>query len=135
MYAGAPVHGFRSTRNGIPADGYGRNLYIDTLDSAYGPGWHRETSILFRKPTGSFCYSFWPTRDASLPGSPSRPAGNGRRYRITVAGPGVTPDVVWEGAGLADFNPQNPEHVAYERRMDAIFMRLVAGDRFCPTQR
>ena len=70
-YRGVPVHGFRSTRNGEPLDRYGRNLYIDTYDSAYGGGWHRETSILFRRPTGSFCYSFWPTRDVSLPGRPA----------------------------------------------------------------
>jgi hypothetical protein len=134
-YLGVPVHGFRSTRAGEPLDRYGRNLYIDTYDSAYGRGWHRETSILFRKPTGAFCYSFWPTRDASLPGRPSRPAGNGARYRITVPGPGVTPDVTWEGPGLPDFDRRNPEHVAHEKRMDARFLELVAGDRFCPTQR
>jgi hypothetical protein len=134
-YRGIPVHGFRSTRNGEPLDRYGRNLYIDTYDSAYGSGWHRETSILFRRPTGAFCYSFWPTRDASLPGRQARPAGHGSRYRITVAGPGVTPDVVWEGRGLPDFDPRDPDHVAHERQMDALFMRLVAGDRFCPSQR
>jgi hypothetical protein len=134
-YRGAPVHGFSSTRNGEPLDRFGRNLYIDTYDSAYGRGWHRETSILFRRPTGAFCYSFWPTRDVSLPGRPPRPAGNGTRYRITVAGPGVTPDIVWEGRGLADFDGRNREHVEHERQMDALFLRLVQGDRFCPTQR
>ena len=30
------------TPKGVPKDMYGRNLYIDTLNSAYGPGWKRE---------------------------------------------------------------------------------------------
>ena len=79
---------------GAPQDRYGRSLYIDTLDSAYGAGWKRETSIVFRNPTGVFCYSFWPTHDVSLPGQPARPAGYGSAYRIEVLGPGVTPNLV-----------------------------------------
>ena len=38
-----------------------------------------------------------------------RPPGDGRRYRIAISGPGVTPDVVWEGDGLHDFDRANPE--------------------------
>ena len=78
-YAGKPVHGFHTTSQGAPTDGYGRSLYIDTHDSPYEPGWKRETSIVFRKPTGAFCYSFWPTHDVSLPGSP-----RGRRATATA---------------------------------------------------
>jgi hypothetical protein len=135
-YGGVPVHGFSTTRGGAPLDRYGRNLYIDTFGSAYGPGWRRETSIVFRRPSGAFCYSFWPTRDVSLPGHPNnlRPAGKGRRYRITVAGPGVTPDVVWEGKGLPDFDPRNPAHVEHERRMNELLLQVTAPDRFCPSQ-
>ena len=136
-YLGNPVYGFGTGRDGAPSDRYGRSLYIDTFDSAYGPGWKRETSIVFHKNSGAFCYSFWPTHDKTLPGYPNnpRPAGNGKRYRITVEGPGVTPDVVWEGAGLHDFNPNNRADVEYERRMDALFMQFLANDKFCPTQR
>jgi hypothetical protein len=132
-YAGLPVHGFASA-SGNPRDRYGRNVYIDTYDSAYGSGWKRETSVLLRKNSGSFCYSFWPTRDKSLPGYPNnrRPAGHGKSYRITVPGPGATPDVVWEGPGLPDYNPGNPEHVALERRMNDLLWSY--GDRFCRTQ-
>jgi hypothetical protein len=134
-YRGVPVHGFHTTRSGAP-DAYGRGLFIDTHNSAYGPGWKRETSIVFRNPTGAFCYSFWPTHDVSLPGYPDnpRPAGNGDRYRISVQGPGVTPDVMWEAAGLHDYDPASPVDVAYEQRMNALFDQVVAGDRFCPTQ-
>ena len=133
-YLGVPVHGFHTTASGSP-DSFGRSLYVDTFGSAYGPGWKRETSLVFRNPTGAFCYSFWPTNDRSLPGSPRRPAGNGKRYRITVQGPGVTPDLAWEGPGLHDYNPHNTADVEYERRMNAIFDQVVAGDKFCPTQR
>jgi hypothetical protein len=136
-YLGQPVYGFGTGRSGAPNDRYGRSLYIDTFDSAYGAGWKRETSIVFRTGTGAFCYSFWPTRDKTLPGYPGnlRPAGNGRRYRVSVEGPGVTPDVVWEGDGLHDFDPRKAADVAYERRMDGLFMQFLANDRFCPTQR
>jgi hypothetical protein len=133
-YLGVPVHGFRTSASGAP-DSFGRSLYVDTFDSAYGPGWKRETSLVFRNPTGAFCYSFWPTNDRSLPGAPRQPAGNGTGYRISVQGPGVTPDVSWEGLGLHDYNPRNQADVAYERQQNAIFDQVVAGDKFCPTQR
>ncbi len=35
-YNGTPVHGFRSTAGGNPLDSFGRNLYVDTFNSAYG---------------------------------------------------------------------------------------------------
>jgi hypothetical protein len=132
-YAGQPVHGFRTTNGGAPIDGYGRGLYIDTLDSAYGPGWKRETSIVFRNPTGSFCYSFYPTNDVSLPGHPSRPAGNGSRYRITVMGPGVTPDVVAEADGIGNYDGGKDAELEQERL--ALYDQVTAGDKFCATQR
>ena len=129
-YNGVPVHGFHTVKGtGAPQDRYGRSLYIDTHASAYGPGWSRETSIVFRKPTGAFCYSFWPTHDVSLPGKPARPAGNGVRYRISVVGPGVTPDVT------AEANDAGPYDPVVERAQDALFMRVIAGDKFCATQR
>ena len=126
-YEGRPVHGFRTR----PLDGYARNLYIDTLDSRYGPGWHRETSVVSRRPNGNFCYAFYATRDASLPGAPLRPPGNGTRYRITAIGPGVTPDVVWEGNGVPDFDPSNPGHVEHERQTNQLADQLAAGDPLC----
>ena len=128
-YAGVPVHGFHTTANGEPTDSYGRSLYIDTFGSAYGLGWKRETSIVFRKPSGAFCYSFWPTHDVSLPGKPARPAGDGAKYRISVVGPGVTPDVVAETPDLGRYDP------AVERQQDAVFTQVIAGDPFCSKQR
>ena len=133
-YAGKPVHGFHTTARGEPTDTYGRSLYIDTHDSAYGPGWARETSVVFRKPTGSFCYSFWPTHDVSLPGSPQRPAGNGDRYRISVVGPGVTPDVAAEALDPGVWNPNDRAKVDWQRRQLKLFDQVTAGDAFCATQ-
>ncbi len=127
-YDGSPVYGFHSTSYGAPTDSYGRSLYIDTFDSAYGPGWKRETSILFRKGSGAFCYSFWSTHDSSLPGRPARPAGNGTKYRISVVGPGVTPDVVTTAADPGRYDAR------LEKQRDALFTRVIAGDRFCSTQ-
>jgi len=134
-YAGAPVHGFGTTAAGAPTDGYGRSLYIDTFDSAYGSGWQRETSIVFHNPSGSFCYSFYPTHDVSLPGRPALPAGNGALYRITVMGPGVTPDVVAETAAVGTYDPTSAADVALEQQRLALYDQVTAGDRFCATQR
>jgi hypothetical protein len=134
-YAGQPVHGFGTTPRGAPTDAYGRGLYIDTLDSAYGPGWKRETSVVFRNPTGSFCYSFYPTNDASLPGTPSRPAGNGKRYRISVIGPGVTPDVEAEAAGIGRYDEGSAADGELKRTRLELYDQVTAGDKFCATQR
>lgn len=127
-YRSRPVHGFSTTPNGQPLDGYGRVLYLDTLDSALGPGWRRENGFVARRPTGAFCYGFVPHRTHT--GEP-RPAANGRRYRLAVSGPGVTPDIVWEGAGLPDFEPENAEHRGLEERMNALQRQLFAGSKPC----
>ena len=80
-YLGQPVHGFKSTSAGVPLDTFGRNLYLDTLNSAYGQGWKRENSFLMHRGNGTFCYGFY--RHGS------RPEGHGGRYRATIIGPGV----------------------------------------------
>ncbi len=134
-YRGSPVHGFHTIKgSGGPADRYGRSLYIDTLDSAYGRGWQRETSIVFRNPTGVFCYSFWPTHDVSLPGRPARPAGHGKAYRITVQGPGVTPNLLGEVRDPGRWDPGDSAKVQYQAQMKALQLQLSQGDKFCPTQ-
>ncbi len=116
-YRGRPVHGFRVTPRGAPLDDYGRNVYLDTFDSAYGPGWRRENSFLTHVGTGGFCYGFYPHGD--------RPSGQGVRYRATVVGPGVTPDVFWQGAAPAAYDP------GHDRAADERLRALVAGDRLC----
>jgi hypothetical protein len=88
-YDGQPVYGFRATSGGNPLDTFGRNVYVDTFDSVYGAGWRRDNSFLTHTGLGSFCYGFYPHG--------SHPTGKGTRYRATVEGPGVTPDVLWQG--------------------------------------
>ena len=129
-YRGLPVHGYSTTPTGDPLDRYGRVLYLDTLDSAYGPGWRRENGFVSRNPDGTFCYGFVPHTTHA---GESRPAGHGRRYRLVVSGPGVTPDVSWEGAGLHDFDPENEADRAHEDAMNALQRELATGSKPCHT--
>jgi hypothetical protein len=91
-----------------PLDSFGRNLYVDTFDSKYGSGWIRENSFLTHTNTGVFCYSFNPHG--------AHPAGNGTKYRATILGPGVTPDVMWEGTPPG----------AYDKDADAAANQQIA---------
>ena len=112
-YAGQPVFGFRTTSQGNPLDTYGRNIYVDTYNSRYGSSWHRENGFLAQRPIGIFCYGFYPHG--------SRPSGKGTRYRATVIGPGVTPDVMWEGPAPGPYNK------ARELQANAHQRALFAG--------
>ena len=116
-YRGLPVYGSRSTRAGVPLDDYGRNIYVDTLDSAYGKGWRRENSFLTHRPTGGFCYGFYPHGN--------HPSGQGKRYRATVSGPGVTPDAYWEGTPPQRYDRQ------FDLRADNHLRAMLAGDPTC----
>jgi hypothetical protein len=127
-YRGLPVHGFSTTPSGDPLDRYGRVLYLDTLDSAYGRGWYRENGFVARNPDGTFCYGFVPH---TSPRGERRPPGHGGRYRLSVSGPGVTPDVQWEGPGLGSFDRSNPQHVAHEAAMNALQRQLMGASTPC----
>jgi hypothetical protein len=116
-YAGAPVHGFKSTSVGNPLDSFGRNLYVDTFNSAYGAGWKRENSFLMHKGTGAFCYGFYPHG--------AHPAGKGERYRATIIGPGVTPDVMWQGLPLGAYDASIDRQLAKRQR------EVYASDALC----
>jgi hypothetical protein len=116
-YKEGGVYGFKATRFGMPLDTYGRNVVVDTLDSAYGAGWKRENSFLTHKPTGGFCYGFYPHA--------GHPPGNGKRYRATVIGPGVTPDVTWEGPAPATYDAVVDGKANDDQR------GLLGNDRLC----
>ncbi|HEU5206507.1 MAG TPA: tyrosine-type recombinase/integrase, partial [Gaiellaceae bacterium] len=124
---GAEERLFLSAR-GRPLDTYGRVVYLDTFDSAYGTGWRRENAFVARNPDGTFCYGFVPHVTAE---GERRPPGNGSRYRVAVSGPGVTPDVAWEGTGLSDFDRANTDHVALEARMNDLQRTLMARSSPC----
>jgi hypothetical protein len=134
-YKGKGIRGFGTTRVGAPTDGYGRLLYLDTHNApAYGRGWLRENSFVSHGPPGIFCYGFWPFDPyvggyAHPKGTPHRKRGPGLgdMYRITVEGPGVTPDVMWQGSGLHPYDRTNPNDVAYEHQMNAT-LDSIRGD-------
>jgi hypothetical protein len=129
-YLGAPVFGTRTPSPRV-ADGSARYVYIDTLNSAYGPGWRRDAAKVTHRGNGAFCFSFVP--QPTPPGYPIaelRGPGNGDRHRVTAMGPGVTPIVQWEGAGLRNYDP------AADRAYDALFDRLVGpADNACRSER
>ena len=81
---------------------------------------------------GAFCYSFVPqVPPAGYPGSraPRGPA-IGDAHRVTVMGPGVTPDVQWEGPPLGPFD------AARDATFNALFDRLVGpNDKVCTNER
>jgi hypothetical protein len=98
-YRGVGVYGFSATGAGSPLDSYGRLIYLDTFDSRYGKGWHRENSFLTHhsgKTPGDFCYGFFPHG--------SHPPGQGTEYRATAVGPGVTPDVMWAANDIGPYD-------------------------------
>jgi hypothetical protein len=119
-YRGRGVYGFTATSQGAPLDDYGRNIYVDTFDSRYGKGWHRENGFLTHhrgKTLGDFCYGFFPHS--------GHPNGQGTRYRATVEGPGVTPDVMWAADDVGAYD------ATAQRQMQAL--ERSWGDPKCRT--
>jgi hypothetical protein len=116
-YLGRPVHGFKSTPAGVPLDTFGRNLYLDTFNSAYGKGWKRENSFLMHRNTGKFCYGFYTHG--------TRPVGAGTRYRATIIGPGVTPDIYWETDALTAYDKE------FDLQQHAMQKEFLADDSLC----
>jgi hypothetical protein len=119
VYAGTGVYGFRATPAGVPLDTFGRNLYVDTLDSAYGKGWKRENSFLTHENGGTFCYGFFPHG--------SHPSGKGSQYRASIVGPGVTPDMMWQGPAPGTFD-------ATAEAASNLDQRTNFGDKVCTPQ-
>ena len=107
-YKGKGVYGFRASTYGSPLDKWGRNVFVDTYDSRYGRGWKRENGFLTHRPSGGFCYGFYPHGN--------RPVGKGSEYRATVMGPGVTPILFWQGAAPGPFDPALDELANQEQR-------------------
>jgi hypothetical protein len=135
-YGNEPVYGFATTRYGAPTDGFGRLLYLDTYNApAYGAGWKRENSFVSHNPTGVFCYGFYaydPTKGGYRhpPGQESpRGPGLGSLLRLTAQGPGVTPDVSWQGPALHRFDGDSSADRELAAQMTALLRSF--GDARC----
>ena len=134
-YRDRPVYGFGTTPYGSPTNGYGRLVYLDTFDALnYGSGWRRENSFVPHNPTGVFCYGFYPF-NPTVGGyqyptnqTAARGPGVGSRYRITARGPGVTPDISWEGPALGAYGT-DPTHRQIEA--DQIPILRALADKSC----
>ena len=105
-FAGVGVYG-PGNRYGAPTNSYGRNIYIDTLDSDYGKGWRRIMGVLTQPTNGTFCYEF--SKKGGSDGKTGISASN--TYRLTAIGPSLTPIVRVEfhgptfPYGNASYNP------------------------------
>ena len=135
LYNGMPVFGFGTTSVGAPTDNFGRLIYLDTHNSVYGSGWHRENSFVPHNPTGAFCYGFYPFDPTK--GGYKHPAGanarrgpgTGEQYRITASGTGVLPNVAATIPGLHPFDRGNPEDVTLQTAAANLLRSF--GDQSC----
>jgi hypothetical protein len=107
-YLGQPMYGFHTSSQGAPLDNYGVLIYVDTFNSAYGPGWIRENSFVTHNPTGIFCYGFFPHAQ--------HPSGMGEAYRATVVGAGVLPDQLWQASTLGAYDKDRDAKANEERK-------------------
>ncbi len=129
LYQGRQVYGTRTSSASV-TDVWARNVYIDTFDSDYGPGWRHDTAIGTHPRNGGFCYSFVP--QAPPHGYPStKPNGNGlgTQFRVTAIGPGVTPIVQWVGVKLAAHDQ------ALQGAATQQFDQILGGDAHCAPER
>ena len=130
------MHGFKTTRYGSRLDKYGRIVYLDTFSRGTAPaGGAKTPSSRTSRRASSVTL---PRRGTRSKGGYTHPPGyhaghrgpgNGQAYRMTIEGPGVTPDVKWEGKGLPRYNPSAPGHVEHERQMNAQLD--LFNDRLC----
>jgi hypothetical protein len=124
-YRGRAVYGFGTTRYGVPTDGFGRIVSVDTHNSTYGNGWRRENASVTHNPTGLFCYGLSPHDPTTggyrhPPGQTApRGPGTGDKYRLTVNGPGVTPIVEKLIKGLHGFDASDPADVGMQVQQSA----------------
>jgi hypothetical protein len=100
-YNGEPWYAMSFKELGQVDDQIGRNVAIDSYNSDMGRGWRRVNAILTLRPSGQFCYGF---NKKTIPGSGGKKSGTGlsedNLYRLTVPGPGVSPDVQIEFNGV-----------------------------------
>jgi len=111
-YGATAVFGYAVKTGGIPGDGYGRVVIIDSFDSLLGAGWWRVAGLLARNPSGPFCHAMVPLPSYSnYPNSHVVDPGSGKSYRAYLEGPGVTPAVVGEVDDPGNYQADNPADV------------------------
>ena len=115
-YHGRPVQPGRYTRSGKVLDGKGRNLAIESFNSNLGKGWHRVDMFLAHKPRGQWCYTFiWQGHRQGV--------SRDNKYRASVAGPGVAPDLVYQPFTMVT----GPFDAIIDRTANAEIRRLSRG--------
>ena len=138
-YQGKGIRGFGTTRVGAPTDGYGRLLFLDTLQLVLRAraGCARTRSSRTGRPecsaTASTPRNPWVGGYAHPRSTPNRKRGpgTGEQYRITAPGPGVTPDVMWQGPGLHAYDRQQPGRRLAREQMNAERDQIRAGYGKC----
>ena len=129
MYQGQPVFGTHSPSATV-SDPFARNIYIDTYNSDYGPGWRHDTAINTHTGDGGFCYTFVPQAPpAGYPSSAPHGNGLGQQYRVSVMGPGVTPIVQWVGSRLGSYDS------SAQATATGAFDQILGGDHHCAAER
>jgi hypothetical protein len=115
-YGGSGVYGFSSTSRGNPTDSYGRNIYVDTHNPAWGRGWYRFNGALSHRAAGNFCFGVYALYGRTHP-------ARGNEYRMTVMGPGVTPIVEWKGKA-----PGRYSQSVYDQKLQELDSFTPTGD-------
>ena len=132
-YKGTPVYGGSSTGRGSPTDSYGRLVTIDTLEPPWKGGLQAGRRLvpvqqLPRTPPRAAT-----SATASTSTSPeSRIAacpGDGKRYRATVNGPGVTPVLYWEGPPPGHYQPDSTRRICCRRQLGRTSLQPAARRR------
>jgi hypothetical protein len=106
IYQGKPVVAVNYRSDGYVLDQLGRNIAVDSWNSDYGAGWRRVNAFLSHQPSGQFCFGFSPKNQ----GDPRTGRSSEEWYRATVAGPGVSPDIMTYFRG---------QTAAYDANVDA----------------
>ncbi len=129
-YNGKPVYGLNWTPTGVPTDGYGRVIYIQSRNtmchgSAAGANgmtmgvWDHDEDGMSLPIHGQTCHTYGPKGTKHY-------LSTGDTYRATAMGPGVTPDVSWGPTVMPTvFDP------VYEMQMQALQRKLAKGSKFC----
>jgi len=123
-YKGQPVYGLNWSGTGVPQDGYGRVIYIQSRNtmchgSAGSGRWDHDEDGMSLPFHGQTCHTYGPKGTKHY-------LSTGDLYRATAMGPGVTPDVSWGPMAMPSVFD-----AIYQLKMQALQRRLSKGSKFC----